>query len=76
MAELKTVEIRNGLLTIDDLSEILKIKKDTLYQFTSRRKIPFIKIGNQVRFSLEQVETYLRENTVTPKFNWFGEDTK
>lgn len=74
MLKLNVVEVRNGLMDIKDLSQLLKIKESTLYQFTSRKKIPFIKIGNQIRFSLEQIESYLRENTVTPKFNWTGEE--
>ncbi|GAN31562.1 MAG: DNA-binding protein [Candidatus Brocadia sp. AMX2] len=77
MVEFKTVEVRNCLLDITDLSQLLKVKESTLYQWTSQKRIPFIKVGNQIRFSLEQVEVYLRENTVTPKFNWFGrEDIK
>lgn len=39
----------------DELCELFQIKKDKLYKLTSRKTIPFFKIGNQLRFSLDEV---------------------
>ena len=38
------------LLTIDQLSELLQVKKNTIYSWTFTRRIPFVKIGGGLRF--------------------------
>lgn len=43
------------LLTPDELCEVLDIKKSKLYKLTSRRIIPFLKIGRELRFQLDKV---------------------
>lgn len=45
--------------TIEELSDYLKISKDTIYKLAKARKIPSSKIGNQWRFNRETVDEWL-----------------
>jgi excisionase family DNA binding protein len=49
------------LLTIDELSRLLKIKKSTIYHWTSAGFVPHIKVGRFVRFRVSEIEQWLRE---------------
>ncbi len=44
------------LLSIDEASSVLSLKKDTLYHMVSRRQIPHYKIRKLVRFKLSDIE--------------------
>ena len=49
------------LLTIDELSELLKVKKSTIYHWTCAGFIPHTKVGRFIRFRASDVEEWLRE---------------
>jgi excisionase family DNA binding protein len=49
------------LLNIDQASEFLNLAKQTLYGFTSRFQIPFIKRGKKLYFRHSELETWLNE---------------
>jgi len=42
--------MKSKVLTIDELSEKLKIAKKTIYKWTGERKIPCAKLGKHLRF--------------------------
>jgi excisionase family DNA binding protein len=48
-----------NLLTIDELSERIKIPKRTIYSRTSQRTIPFIKLGKHLRFDPVAIDEWL-----------------
>lgn len=48
------------LVDVDELAEILRIAKGTLYQWVYLRRIPFIKVGRCLRFDAEEVIASLR----------------
>ena len=50
------------LMTIDDLSEYLQVKKRTLYDWVKKGRIPAIKTIGQWRFQREQIDTWLEEH--------------
>jgi len=52
------------LLTVDDVSRLLNISKAALYQMTSRREIPYFKVGNRLRFRQSVIEQWLRAQEV------------
>jgi len=52
------------LLTINGVADFLQVKKSTIYQLTSKRQIPFIKIGSQLRFDLSTIELWIDEKRV------------
>jgi len=54
--------------TTKELSEYLGISKQTIYQWTSQHRIPFIKFGKgRIRFKLEKVEKWIKEHSIEPR---------
>jgi excisionase family DNA binding protein len=47
------------LLTIDQLSEILQVKKATIYSWTFAKKIPHLKIGGALRFREREIVKWM-----------------
>jgi len=48
------------VLTIDELSEKLKIPKKTIYKWTREKKIPCAKIGKHLRFIESDIDQWLK----------------
>jgi excisionase family DNA binding protein len=46
-------------LSMDEAADFLGIPKATLYQFTSKRLIPFRKLGRRIVFSKADLATFL-----------------
>ena len=61
------------LLTLDDVCRLLNLKKSYLYHLTHNRRVPFIKIGNHVRFRRSDVEQWLSASTVWPDLSTVDE---
>ncbi len=55
------------LLTIEEVAEILRLAKPTLYRFVSLRKIPFVKIGGRVLFDSEKLSSWIAARAVDPE---------
>lgn len=51
-------------LSVKELSEYLGVAKHTIYSWTSMRKIPFVKMGGLVRFDIEAIEKWIKENSI------------
>ncbi len=49
------------LMKIEEVAEYLYLKKQTIYGFTSRRKIPYIKIGRRVYFKRSEIDEFLNK---------------
>lgn len=45
----------NKLATPEEVCDFLSIKKDKLYKMTSKKEIPFLKVGRELRFDIEEV---------------------
>ncbi len=57
------------LISLDELCELLKVRKSYIYKLTSRNMIPFYRIGG-LKFKLSEVEAWVEQNkikTVAPK---------
>lgn len=52
----------NRLLNMDEASELLGIKKSTLYQMVMRREITHVKVGKLNRFRPEDLQAFINEN--------------
>jgi len=52
------------LLTPDEVCSLLGIEKSTLYAWTSRRRIPFLKINGLLRFREKDLEQWLRKKKI------------
>ncbi len=44
-------ELHDCLWTVRDVAEFLKIHPKTIYEWVARGEIPFLRIGNRLRFS-------------------------
>ena len=47
------------LLTVQDLSKILKAKPKTIYQWAETGMIPFIKLNGCLRFDLDDINEWI-----------------
>ena len=54
------------LWTVDELCENLKLKKSSVYQMTSGKKIPVVKVGGLLRFDPDEIEQWLNEKRRPP----------
>lgn len=53
------------LITISELSELTKISTNNIYRLTSKREIPFVKIGKSIRFQPTEINKWLKSQSVT-----------
>jgi len=51
------------LLTIEETSNLLKIKKNTIYAWVHNKKIPYIKMGGKLVFSSEKLNEFIKINS-------------
>ena len=54
-------------LTIEEVCDILQVKKHYIYALTSQKRIPFIKIGRFLRFRREEIDEWLKGNARKPE---------
>ncbi len=50
----------NSLLDVDELAKYLKLRKQTIYNWLSQRKISGIKLGGVWRFDKREIDRWLR----------------
>jgi len=56
------------LYTTDELAEILKISKVTVYRIVESRKITFCKIKGGIRFAENDILKYIKNNKVESEY--------
>jgi excisionase family DNA binding protein len=52
------------LLTVQDITSLLGLKKSYVYYLTHRKLVPHLKICGQIRFRLSDVNEWLRSKEV------------
>ena len=52
------------LLTVQEISELLKVPKSYVYWLTHQKKIPHLKIQGHLRFRRSHIEEWLRSQEV------------
>ena len=55
------------LIEIDELSAMLGVSKNTLYDWCAVKKIPHIKLGKFLRFNAAEIEGWLQTKRVMIK---------
>ena len=50
----------NHLLDVDELAKYLKLRKQTIYNWLSQRRISGIKLGGVWRFDKREIDKWLR----------------
>lgn len=53
------------LLTINELSNFLQTSKSTIYRWVHKREIPFVKLGGKLLFSQDEIQEYIKKNSVS-----------
>jgi len=53
-----------GLLTVDDVAELLKVSRTTVYRLVERRHVPFYRLRGGLRFRPEDIDAYLKSRRV------------
>ena len=54
------------LVSIQDTAHYTGLSVHTLYTMVSQRRIPFVKVGRLVKFDLELLDKWIKQNTVMP----------
>lgn len=53
---------KSAVMTIEELSDYLKVSKSTLYKLSQEGKLPAQKVGRHWRFHKEAIDDWLRHN--------------
>ena len=48
------------MLTIMDLAKLLRVSKNTAYNFVKSGKVPYVKVGHQIRVFRDDVMRYIQ----------------
>lgn len=54
------------LLTIKELSQLIKVKKTTLYSWAAQGLIPSFKLNGLLRFDSEEIEKWIKKSKIAP----------
>ena len=54
------------ILTIEEVSEMVRLKKSTLYTYVAQRKIPYIKLDWKILFDEDEIEEWINSRRVAP----------
>ena len=54
--------VSNGLMTIDDLADYLKVTRRTIYDWLKHNKIPALKLVGQWRFKKDKIDAWLESS--------------
>ena len=60
------------MFTVNELSNVINIKKGTLYFWASTRYIPHIKLGRKLLFDSVEIEKWMEEHKKQPMKEWDG----
>lgn len=51
--------VYEGLMTIEDVAEYLKVTRRTIYEWLKHNKIPAVKLIGQWRFKKERIDAWI-----------------
>jgi len=54
------------LIDIREAAEYTGLSPHTVYTMVSQRRIPFVKVGRLVKFDVELLDKWIKQNTVMP----------
>ena len=58
------MDINQKLLSPKELSLVLGISINTIYGYTSKKLIPYFRIGRVVRFDLNKINLWLKQRSI------------
>jgi excisionase family DNA binding protein len=54
------------LVSIQDAATYTGLSVHTLYTMVSQRRVPYVKVGRLVKFDLEMMDKWIKQQTVMP----------
>lgn len=54
------------LLTIQEVAAYTGLSTHTLYTMVSQRRVPYVKLGGALRFNPDELDKWIKENSVMP----------
>ena len=52
------------VLTVKETAEVLKVKPQWVYRMIRRDRLPFVRLGRQIRIDEDSLDRWLTEHTV------------
>jgi excisionase family DNA binding protein len=59
--------IQKRLLNAEELSQMIDVRRDTLYRWVSQRRIPYVKIGRSTKFDIVSINEWIKKASVECK---------
>ena len=56
-------------LSLDEIAEYLGIKRDTVYKWIDRKRLPAHKVGSLWKFRKEEIDTWVRSGNASDSSN-------
>ena len=56
-------------LSVDEIAEYLGIKRDTVYKWIDRKRLPAHKVGSLWKFRKEEIDTWVRSGNASDSSN-------
>ena len=53
------------LLTVEEIAELFQTSTSTIYRWVHKREIPFVKLGGKLRFSPNEIQEFIKKNSVS-----------
>lgn len=58
------------LLTIDEVADLFRVSKATVYRMVESRLVAFYRLGGRLRFKEDDIFAYLESQRVKPREEW------
>lgn len=55
------------LLTAEEVAQILRVPRSTIYELARNRRIPFVKVGRRTLFERESLLDWIAAHTIQPR---------
>ena len=59
--------IQKRLLNADELSQMIGMRRDTIYRWVSQKRLPYVKIGRSTKFDIDAINEWIKEASVACK---------
>ena len=59
--------IQKRLLNAEELSQMIDVRRDTLYRWVSQKRIPYVKVGRSTKFDIDTINEWIKEASVACK---------
>jgi excisionase family DNA binding protein len=53
-------------LTVDEVADYLRVSRSTIYRLLKRNQLPALRIGNDLRFDVEEIDCWRMKKAAYP----------